>query len=259
MTRNPSHAPACTFERRTDVELEGSDLIAGLPGLGLAASIAAGHVEGQRDPDLHGTIRSTAFPPAAAFEEGRTLAPVRVYGGGEPAMLTLQSSVPVPQDAARSLAGCVAEDLSPRCSRTVVLAGAPAATEEERGEIYGFATNGSQRTAIEEAGLELAEGRGSLTGAPGALVHACHRRELPAIALLVKAHPQLPDPTAARSLIEEGLERLLGVEIDTDPLEEEAEEIARKKQQIAQQLEAVDGSSDGDDLGRPSGSPSLYR
>lgn len=259
MTTKSSDAPACTFERRTDLDLEDPDLIVGLPGLGLVASIALSQVERQRDLDLHGSLRSEGLPPVTAFEAGETLDPVRVYSGSDPAMLTVQSSVSVPDGTARSLAGCVADDLSTGCERTIVLAGAPASSEEERGEVYGIATTESQRDEIEDAGIELAEGRGSITGAPGALVSTCHRRGLPAIALLVKAQPQIPDPTAAQSAIEDGLEQLLGVEIDTDPLEEEAEEISRKKQQIAQQLGAADGPGEGEGLGRPSSIPSLYQ
>jgi uncharacterized protein len=243
-----------SFERRSDVTPETPTLIEGLPGLGMVASIATDRITEQLGLDEYGVIRSDELPPVTTFENGRVHDLVRVSAGVDPSVMTLQSDLPIPPNAFGSLARCVLDDLTEVFDRAVFLAGVPAEDEEQRGDIFGVATTDSVESQLEEAGIELAEGPGLLGGATGALVSECYHADVPAAVLVVRATPYLPDPGAARTLIEEALEPLVHFDIDTSELVEQADRIRKQKQQIAQQLKQQQATQ-----GQGTRSPSMYQ
>ncbi|AEH39180.1 proteasome assembly chaperone family protein [Halopiger xanaduensis] len=232
------------FHQSTDLEAESPTLIEGLPGHGLVASIAVDRITDQLDLEEYGSIRSDALPPVASFTDGLVQDTVRVYGGTEPELMTLQSDVPIPEDAFDELSRCVLEELVDDFSRAIFLAGAPAQSEEQQGDVVGVATTEELKAELEDAGIELAEESGAVSGVTGALINACYQADVPAALLLVRADPRLPDPAAARSVIETALEPLVEFDIDTTELREQAEEIQRQKQQVAQQLQQAQGQQD---------------
>lgn len=227
------------FKQFTEPAAEPMTLVEGFPGLGLVASIAVDQITDQLDLRHHGTVRSEDLPPVTTFDGGRVRDLVRVYAGSDPAVMTLQSDLAIPPDAFRSLSRCVLEDLTEEFDRAVFLAGVPAESDDERGEVAGVATTDAVEEDLRAAGIELAEGTGVLGGVTGALVSACYEADVPAAVLLVRAYPYLPDPAAARALIENALEPLVEFDVDTAALAEQADEIQHRKQQLAQQLKQM--------------------
>jgi len=228
----------------TELRAESPTLIEGLPGLGLVASIAVDQITKQLDLEQHGTIVSDDFPPVAAFNDGRVRDAVRVYGGEDPAVMTLQSDVPIPPTAVESLSQCVLSDVAEEFERAVFLAGTPAETEDDIGEVMGVATTDQLEGALTDAEITLADGAGVLGGVTGALLNACYHHDVPAAVLIVRSHPYIPDPGAARAVIENALEPLVKFDIDTQELLEQAEEIQKQKQQIAEQLQQYQQQQD---------------
>lgn len=248
--------PDAWFEAQTDFEAQSPTLIEGLPGLGLVASIAIDQITKQLDLAYHGTIRSDQLPPVAGFRDGRVREPVRVYAGSDPDVMTLHSDVPIPGGAVRALSRCVHEDLATEFERAVFLSGAPAETEDQIGEVIGVATDDDVEADLEAAGIDLADGEGAIGGVTGALLADCFHDDVAAAALIVRCNPYIPDPEAARAVIEDALEPLVHFDIDTQELVEEAEEIQRQKQQIAEQLKQAQQSQQ-QQQGPPA--PSMYQ
>ncbi|MFB6303316.1 MAG: proteasome assembly chaperone family protein [Haloferacaceae archaeon] len=238
-------ASATRFERVTDVNAESPTFIEGLPGLGMVASIAVDRITAQLGLDHHGNVRSDAFPPVAAFEEGRVRDAVRVYAGEDPHVMTLQSDVPVPPNAIEPLSECVRQDLAEEFGRAVFLAGAPAETEDGIGDVTGVATTDGMEADLTEAGIDLAEESGAIGGVTGGLASGCYHEGVPAAVLVVRCDPRLPDPTAAQAVIEDALEPLVEFDIDTSELEERAEKIQAQKRQIAEQLQQMQQQQEG--------------
>jgi len=236
--------PSARFEKTTELRAESPTLIEGLPGLGLVASIAVDQITKQLKLDQHGTIVSDDFPPVAAFDDGRVRDAVRVYAGKDPAVMTLQSDLPIPPAAVDSLSQCVLSDLAEEFEQAIFLAGTPAESEEEIGEIVGVATTDDLETALVDAGITLADGSGVVGGVTGALLADCYHHDVPAAVLIVRSNPYIPDPAAARAVIEEALEPLVKFDIDTQELVEQAEEIQKQKQQIAEQLKQYQQQQD---------------
>lgn len=237
--------PTCSYERTRAIDGENPTLIEGLPGMGLVASIAVDQVRRGLDLAEVGHLRSDAFPPVASFEHGLVDEAVRVYGATDPEVMTLHSRIPIPEMAVRALASCVLQDLAHEFSRAIFLVGAPAQSEDELGELTGVATTETQRKELEAAGVPLAEEAGTIGGATGALFRACYRSNVPALALIVRCRPKIPDPGAAQSVIEEGLERLVDFDIDTSDLRERDQEIQSRLEQVAQQYQQAQQRSMG--------------
>lgn len=249
----PSDEPTVTFERLTDINATSPTLIEGLPGHGLVAAIAADMITRQLDLDHHGNIISDDFPAVTTYVDGRVRDIVRVYAGDDPAIMTLQSDMALPAYAFPALSECILQDLAGEFDRAIFLAGAPAVSEERIGDVVGIATNDRIGAELTDAGIELAEGHGLVGGITGALTNACYQANIPAAVLIVQADPFLPDPIAARSVIENALEPFVNFDIDTSELLEQGdrirdhmEQVARHYQQIAEQQ-----TIDVDDRGVP--------
>jgi len=225
------------FEKATELTAESPTLIEGLPGMGMVASIAVDQVTQQLELSRHGTIVSPDFPAVAPFDSGRVRDPVRVYAGADPAVMTLQSDIPVPPTAFESLSRCVLDEVAEECDQALFLAGAPAESEASIGEVTGVATTEDIERTIADAEIGFPEGSGVIGGVTGSLLANCHREGVPAAALVVRSNPYIPDPEAARAVIETALEPLVEFDIDTQELREQAEEIQQQKRQIAEQLQ----------------------
>jgi len=251
----PADAPV-TFDRLTDLELdEPPTFIEGLPGHGLVAAIAIDQITTQLGLAHHGNIVSEHIPPIASFDDGRIRDPVRVYAG-PPGVMTLQSDMPLPERAFEALGTCVLEELAPEFELAIFLAGAPAQSKEELGEVRGVATSDAVEARLRDADIELADGTGLIGGVTGALVSACDHADVPAAVLIVQANPYVPDPAAARAVIEDALEPLVDFDIDTTELEVEADQIQQQLQRIASQYQEMSERSPTSD--RPPG-PSMYQ
>jgi uncharacterized protein len=182
----------------------------------------------------HASIRSSEFPPVVTFEDGLVQDPVRVYAGEEPPVMTLRSDLALPLSALEPVSKCVLSEMATEYHRTIFIAGAPAASEEQIGNVMGAATTEALREELRDADVPIAEEHGVVGGITGALVRECYQLDIPATLLSVRAHPHLPDPGAAKAVIETALEPLVEFEIVTTELEEHAEEIRNQMNQIAQ-------------------------
>lgn len=252
----PDREPA-TFEQLTELDAPSPTLIEGLPGHGLVASIAVDQITRQLGLEHHGNVVSDEFPPVVTFQDGLVRDLVRVYAGTNPAVMTLQSDLALPPSSFEPLARCVLSDLAPEFGRGIFLAGAPAATERQVGEVTGVATTPAVRDELAAADITLAEEPGLVGGITGALVKECFHADVPAAVLIVRAHPFLPDPGAAQSLIENALEPLVEFDIDTTELKEQADEIQRQMQQIAEQYQQM--AQEGQQPAPQSAVPSMYQ
>ena len=228
-----------TFDKRTDLGAEPPTLIEGLPGHGLVAAIAVDQITTQLCLEHHGNIVSEQFPPVLSYRDGRARDMVRVNAGADPAVMTLQSDLTLPPYAFKPLSRCVHEDLAAEFDRAIFLAGAPAHDEGEIGQVRGVATTERLAADLEAADIELADEAGMVGGITGALANDCYHADVPAAILIVSANPYLPDPLAARAVIEQALEPLVDFEINTSALQDQADQIQAQMQQIAEQYKQM--------------------
>ncbi|MFB6159856.1 MAG: proteasome assembly chaperone family protein [Haloferacaceae archaeon] len=245
-----------TYEPITDLEAAAPTLVEGLPGHGLVAAIAVDQITRQLGLEHHGNVVSDDFPPVATFQDGLVHDLVRVYAGADPDVLTLQSDLALPPAAFEPLARCLIGEFAEEFDRAVFLAGVPAESESRIGDVAGVATTDAMRAELDDAGVERAEDPGLIAGITGAIVKECYHADVPAIVLVVRSHPFLPDPGAAQQVIEEALEPLVDFEIDTTELQEQADEIQRQMQQLAEQYQQMQQESQSQS---PQSMPGMYQ
>jgi uncharacterized protein len=249
--------PAARLEVVTETDATAPTFIDGVPGLGLVALIATEQVRKQLGLSHHADIVSRRFPRVATFEDGALREPVRVYAGNDPEVMVLRSDVVFPPRSYTPLADCLLEDLADEFERAIFLAGAPAQTESEHGRVTGVANTDGLREELGVAGIELETAPGGVGEATGALATEFHRAGVPTALLVAKTTPYQPDPTAARSLIEEGLEPIVEIDVDTTELRKQEDEIRREMRQMADQMQEMTLKETFESL-PPESEPSMF-
>ena len=224
-----------SFEEVTPLAADSPTLIEGLPGHGLVAAIAVDQITEQLELDHYGNIASAAFPPVVTFENGLVQDLVRVYAGSDPEVMTLESDLALPEKAFEPLSQCILEELADEFRRAIFLAGAPAESEQQVGDVTAVATEDSLLEDLESAAVSVADEPGVVGGVTGSLVRECYHADVPAVLLIVRSHPFLPDPKAAKAVIENAIEPLVEFDIDTTVLDRKADDIQRRMQQVAKQ------------------------
>jgi uncharacterized protein len=227
----------------SDMELESPILVEGMPGVGLVGKIAADHLVKTLDMEYYASIHCDGLPRLAIYDEGDRAVrpPVRIYADESRDLLVLQSDIPISPQGAPEFSSCLAgwcaqEDVLPLC-----LSGLP---EEKDGvpTMYGIGT-GTGPEFLDEHGIETPTENGMISGPTGALLAEIGEQEHDGIGLVVQANNQFPDPEAARVLLVDAIEPITGIEVSTDLLVEQAEEIADAREKLAKQMQQADEES----------------
>ena len=222
---------------RDDISLDSPTLIEGLPGVGLVGKIAADHLVDVYDMEYYASAHCEGLPEIAVYgtDDPEVRPPVRLYADEDRDLLVLQSDAPVSPSGAKDFAGCMVRWFEANDATPIYLSGRPA-EKEGVPNVYGVST-GDGAALLEDANVDPPSENGAMTGPTGALVHESQRVGLTGIGLIVEADQQFPDPESARALLQAAIGPLIGTEVDTDALVEQAEEIGQAKAQLAQQLQ----------------------
>jgi uncharacterized protein len=225
-----------------DIELDEPTLVEGLPGLGLVGKIATDHLIERFDMTYYAAVDCEGIPQITVYEDGDRdlLPPVRLYADEERDLLALRSDVPISADAAPQFANCVTAWVESNDATPLYLSGLP--HQKQAGtvpELYGTAT-GDFGQLLDEYDIGSPTETGAISGPTGALLHRASRSGVGAIGLIVQSDPQFPDPAAAKVLLEDGIDPIAGIEVNTDELVESAEEIREQKEHFAQRMQETE-------------------
>ncbi|GAB3688748.1 proteasome assembly chaperone family protein [Salinarchaeum chitinilyticum] len=227
-----------------DLDLQSPTLVEGLPGVGLVGKIATDHLVEELDMTYYASVECEGLPRLGVYAEGErdVQPPVRLYADAANDLLALQSDVPVSPQAAPAFADCVTGWLDAENVTPVYISGLGTEERATPPELFGVATGGTG-DRLDDLDLATPSERGAISGPTGALVAAATERSLPGFGLVVETNPQFPDPEAARVLIEDGVGPLAGVEVDTDALVEQAEDVQAQREQLAKKLQEAEGDA----------------
>lgn len=189
-------------------------------------------------------VHSESLPKVATYGKAdATLSPpLRLYAASEHDLLVLQSDIPIPPGPAADFAKCLSGWQRDRNVTPIYLSGLATEKNEEIPSMYGVAA-GDGAALLDDAEIMAPSERGLISGPTGALLHESVANNLTAVGLIVESDPQFPDPEAARLLIKNGIEPLIGESIDTQNLVEHTEEIREAKQQLAKQMQESDSEA----------------
>lgn len=226
-----------------DLALESPMLAEGLPGVGLVGKLATDHLVRELEMDHVASCRCEGLPQVAIYQDGEQTVkpPVRIYADESNDLLALESDVPVSPSAAGNFASCVTGWFDERGVTPIYLVGM-GAEKDGVPEMYGVGTADGPALLTEHE-IPTPDEMGMVSGPTGALVAEAEDEGLDSVGLIVESNPQFPDPEAARVLIQDGIGPLTGVDVDTEKLVEQAEEIADARNQLAQQMQQADDES----------------
>lgn len=235
---------------REDVVLDEPMLVEGLPGIGLVGKIAADHLVSEFDMTHFASVHCDGLPQVAVYKEGGSgvQSPVRLHADEERDLLVLSSDVPVSPKNADDFARCITEWNEANDVTPIYLSGLPA----EKGDVPALSAiaTGNADGLLTDVELDTPSQDGAVTGPTGALIYEAERCGLDSVGLIVEANKQFPDPEAARVILVDGVEPLTNVDVDTESLVEQAEEISQAKSELAEQMQqGSDESTSAEPLG----------
>lgn len=228
--------------RDETIDLSEPVMVEGLPGVGLVGKIATDHIINQLDMQYFGDVTGGELPQVALFEgpDPDVKPPVRLFADEEHDLLALRSDVPISAVDIPTFAAELTAWLDGLDTLPIYLSGFPSIQEPEAvPTAYGVSTgDGDQLLASADVSPPL--GSGMISGPAGALLSHARDSNLNAVGLVVETDPQFPDPQGARVLIEQGINPIVGADIDTEPLVEQAEEIIEQREELAQRMHEAD-------------------
>lgn len=230
--------------RTTDesVDPTGATLVEGMPGVGLVGKIATDHLIESLEMTQFAEIRGEGIPPVTVFdgEERRVNPPIRLYVDTDERVVALRSDVPVhvmdtPRFADRLTEWVVEHDVLP-----IYLGGLPAEREaDEVPSVEGIGV-GAGTERLDSAAIPAPEDGGMISGPCGALLSNAADDDVDAIGLMVDTDPRFPDPQGSHALIEHGINPVADIEVETERLVDEAEEIMEARKELAQRMQQAD-------------------
>ncbi|WP_435335062.1 proteasome assembly chaperone family protein [Haloarchaeobius sp. TZWWS8] len=225
---------------RAELELEDAMLVEGLPGIGLVGKIATDHLVEVFDMELYATVHCEGLARIGVYhtDDREVLPPVRIYADEETNLVALQSDVPVKSEAIGEFSGCLTKWLTAEGITPIYLSGMPAERDGDP-TLYGVST-GDAGSLLDEADIDEPSENGVVSGPTGALLNRAVESGLDSVGLVVESDPQFPDPAASKVLIEDGIAKLTGLDVDVSELVERAAEIREQKEKLAQRMQEAE-------------------
>ncbi len=211
-------------------------ILAGFPGIGLVGNIVATQIASELKMKQIGTIESRLFPPITVLFEGLTHAPVRIYEDPQNNFIVVLSDILIHPMIAYDIGKAVigwAQSLHAKLN--IPIAGI--ATMREERTVYAAATGAEQLSLVKDKTETLVTG--SISGIAGSIMNESHINKLPALCLLGETQGPTPDPRAAARVIDV-VSNVLNVNISTQKLIEEADQIETELHKLAEQVQGAE-------------------
>jgi uncharacterized protein len=216
-------------------------ILIGFPGSGLVGSIALQYLVDQMEFEHIGNVTSKYFPPLAMMAKGVINVPVRFYE--KDSLMAIVADIPIHPMICYEVANGLLDWITQFDIKEVVTIAGIITNEMEK-RVFGVATNEESLARIEDKTIILP--MGSISGIAGSLLTECKVREVPAVGLLGET-VNTPDPRAAAATLSV-INDLYNLEVDIEPLLEQATEIEAAMQKMAEQVEKTEQMPKKDQL-----------
>jgi uncharacterized protein len=178
-----------------------------------------------------GYIESKHFPPLAVLYRGITLHPFRIYEGS--GLVLFLSDFIVPQELVFEMTNAIVNWMDKNNSKGLVTFNS-AIVQEKKNPAGAVANSKEALGRIKDIDMPTLQ-LGNINGLSGTLLTRSAQKNIPATCILAETLSQYPDPRAAAEVVE-GLNKLLNIEIDNEPLLQEAEAIEGRLQKLAEEV-----------------------
>lgn len=227
-----------------DFDLRGGTIVEGFPTVGLVSTIACSYMISTLNLDQICALESEDFPPVSMVYSMKPKFPARIYAREDVKLAVFITEFPLPtklhRPIARSILSWAAEQ---GCERVISLEGLPADQIEEdiarkSPAVWGVGSTDEARKELVESGIEQLD-VAMISGVSGVLLNEGRWRGIRVASLLAEAKPEFPDANAAAELVKAADLLIPEVEIDLEPLYEQAREIEASFKKLEQQAKPV--------------------
>lgn len=225
-------------------ELDRPLVVVGLPTLGVVGTITAQYLVDQLEMPQVGGLYSNQFPPVGRVQGGRSSFPVRLHAlesdcGSELRCENLVVGVTefLPNmPAIYAIAERVTEWAQTHDAGMLVSPDGLLVHGDEGPTIHGVAALPEGLELFEQAGVQPME-EGVLMGFSAATISNGRRLDVNAVSLLAETAPDRPDARAAARLVEVLDPFVPEIDIETEPLLKQAEEIEEHTRNLREQMD----------------------
>lgn len=242
-----------------EIELENPIFIEALPGIGHVGKLAADHIIDELGATKFAEIYSPTFPPQVLVRDEGIIENMfnELYYLKDVGEDNLDLIILVGNTQALSPEGqyLICKEILEfvkgfGVNRIFTLGGMATGQPIEESKVFGAATNEANVELLKEAGIEIRSNDGGIVGASGLFLGLGVRQGIQGSCLMGETPGYYIDAEAAEAMLDK-LSYLLNFEINTDKLEERAEETRQmiaKAQQMEQDLINKANAGNADDL-----------
>lgn len=237
MALYPSEPP--TFDVHHEEHDPGETLVAGFASFGLAGLTAVDYLTDQLALPATGHVKSGGMLSITPFENGTPRHHTRLFAddGGELGVLV--NELALPPWAADPFARAILDWAEQTTVEEItILSGVPIPHGPDEHRTYYVATDDYRKRRLEVENVPPM-GSGFLDGINARLVQRGMDSDLRVGVLVTPVHEQTPDAEAALRLTQTAKD-LLDIDVETDPLERFAEEVAAYYSELAERSTAVE-------------------
>jgi|SRR3989338_1624974 len=211
-------------------------IIQGFPGFGLVGTITTEFLIEQLKAEPIGTIKCDDIPAMIAIHGGKILHPIGIFYDKK-TNIVIVHIITTLQGIEWQLADVISKMAKELNAESVIsLEGvASPVEEEEKMACFYYSNIDRHKKTFEKNSIKPLK-EGIILGVTGALL--LDADDIPLTAIFAETHSAMPDSKASAKVIEL-IDKLLGLNIPTKPLMEEAEKFEKKLKGILQQSKEV--------------------
>jgi uncharacterized protein len=211
--------------------IENAIILEGSPGAGLIGNIVGWLLVDNLKMREIGYIESKYFPPLAVLYKGVTLHPFRIYEG-EGLVLFLSDFI-VPQNLVFDMTNAIVNWMDKNNSKEIITFNS-AIVREKMNPTAAVANSTESLDKLKEKNIPILQ-LGNLNGISGTLLTQTAMKNIPGTCILAETLTQYPDPRAAADIVQ-SLNKLIDIDLNYQPLIQEAENIESRLKKLAEEV-----------------------
>lgn len=230
-----------TIVEKFEVKLKNPILIEGFPGLGMVGRIATSYLAKKLNAQKFALLYSPHFPYYVIVNNKGSVRLLRgvfsfwknTSGGNDIIFLTGDSQAQT-IEGQYEIANCILSFAQKHDVKLVITVGGYRKETEETPKVVAAATDRQVLERAVKADAIISPAGNPIVGTAGLLIGLARFRKMDALCLLSETRGYLPDPKAAKSILQV-LQKLLNLNVDMSDLEKEiekSEKIVEKMRQI---------------------------
>ena len=219
-------------------------IVEGFPGFGLVGTIASEFLIEHLQTEQIGKMVFDEMPAVVAIHEKKVVEPLAIFYN-QKYNLVIVHAITAATHYEWQMAEAIKKLASDIGAKEIIsLEGVGAGDQSENTRVFYYSNNDKSANTFEKAGIEALK-EGIIMGVTGAVLLRVEK--IPLSCLFAETHLNIPDSKAAAKLIET-LDKYIGMDLDYQPLLEQAKKFEEKLKTILQKSKEAQETVDNKKL-----------